>query len=201
MCIPLRISRSEALAFFRKTPSLISFVVIHLKSAKMPSLGLTFTIIVFFLSFYCSGHFAQNGHRHASHVHSKRQVATNSSTVDPSITPLKAENISFFADAPTNFLMRQPWSAENVTEAKFHAKFAPALDLVTTTAADSNDYTCGANKACRLHLACCNGVSGQCGYGPEYCGSDVCISDCDAKAECGQYAAVGKEECPLVSPN
>ncbi|KAK7039901.1 hypothetical protein R3P38DRAFT_2902374 [Favolaschia claudopus] len=45
--------------------------------------------------------------------------------------------------------------------------------------------------------ACCNGQSGFCGFGSKFCGSDVCTSNCNAKAECGPDAPAGKEECPL----
>lgn len=31
---------------------------------------------------------------------------------------------------------------------------------------------------------CCSS-SGSCGFGPNYCGEDVCISTCDVVAECG----------------
>lgn len=167
----------------------------------MQSHCFTFVIVWLSLFSHCLGrHLTHSGHHHhAGKVLSKRQNATNSSGVDPDIKPLNSTNISFFSDAPDYFLMRQPWSADNATEAEFHATFAPALDLVSTTTASSNDYTCSANKPCRDHAACCNGVSGQCGFGPEYCGADVCISDCDAKSECGEYAAEGKEECPLVT--
>lgn len=39
-------------------------------------------------------------------------------------------------------------------------------------------------------------MSGWCGYSPTYCG-DGCTSNCDAKAECGQYSATGDATCPL----
>jgi chitinase len=44
--------------------------------------------------------------------------------------------------------------------------------------------------------ACCSST-GICGYSPDECGTGACLSNCDAKAECGQYAASGKEMCPL----
>lgn len=55
-------------------------------------------------------------------------------------------------------------------------------------------YSCSAKKPCE-NGACC-GKSGYCGYGPVYCG-DGCLSDCEAKAECGKYAEHGARECPL----
>ncbi|RWA12800.1 hypothetical protein EKO27_g2300 [Xylaria grammica] len=57
-----------------------------------------------------------------------------------------------------------------------------------------DDYTCSPGKPCSNH-ACC-GKSGYCGYGPTYCGT-ACTSNCDAKAECGQYASPAGKTCPL----
>jgi hypothetical protein len=37
---------------------------------------------------------------------------------------------------------------------------------------------------------------GWCGYGPTYCG-DGCTSNCDAHAECGQWAVPKDKKCPL----
>jgi hypothetical protein len=56
------------------------------------------------------------------------------------------------------------------------------------------DYQCGPGNPCS-NGACCGG-SGYCGYGPAYCGSG-CVSNCDAVAECGQYAKTPDTECPL----
>lgn len=57
-----------------------------------------------------------------------------------------------------------------------------------------DDYSCSASNPCP-NGACC-GASGYCGYGPTYC-SNGCVANCDAQAECGQYAPKGKEHCPL----
>jgi hypothetical protein len=56
------------------------------------------------------------------------------------------------------------------------------------------DYTCSASAPCS-NGACC-GASGYCGYGPTYCGAG-CLSQCDATAECGQYASAPGKKCPL----
>ncbi|KAK2773012.1 chitinase [Colletotrichum kahawae] len=56
------------------------------------------------------------------------------------------------------------------------------------------DYTCGPDKPCS-NGACC-GEDGWCGYSPTYCG-DGCQSNCDAKAECGEFAATAGQTCPL----
>jgi len=54
--------------------------------------------------------------------------------------------------------------------------------------------TCNANTPCP-NGACC-GSNGLCGYSPAECGSG-CASNCDAKAECGQYGKPGQQNCPL----
>ncbi|GKT51071.1 killer toxin subunits alpha/beta [Colletotrichum spaethianum] len=62
-----------------------------------------------------------------------------------------------------------------------------------------DDYTCTKEKPCK-NGACCGsffgGDQGVCGYGETFCGSD-CVSNCDAHAECGQYAQPAGKECPL----
>ncbi|KIJ58948.1 glycoside hydrolase family 18 protein [Hydnomerulius pinastri MD-312] len=49
--------------------------------------------------------------------------------------------------------------------------------------------------------ACCNGNSGFCGFGPEYCtpvaSGGNCTSSCDAQAECGPNAPPANITCPL----
>lgn len=57
-----------------------------------------------------------------------------------------------------------------------------------------DDHTCSASRPC-TNGACC-GASGFCGYGPTYCG-DGCMSNCDARAECGKYASTPNTKCPL----
>ncbi|EGU73090.1 hypothetical protein FOXB_16405 [Fusarium oxysporum f. sp. conglutinans Fo5176] len=66
---------------------------------------------------------------------------------------------------------------------------------VTDIAAD--DTTCSATKKCKQ--GCCN-KNGNCGFGPDYCGKDVCRSDCDRKSDCNpgfgkQWAK--SDKCPL----
>jgi len=55
-------------------------------------------------------------------------------------------------------------------------------------------YTCGPGRPCS-NGACC-GPSGNCGYSAAYCGPG-CLSNCDAKAQCGQYAKTPGTTCPL----
>lgn len=57
-----------------------------------------------------------------------------------------------------------------------------------------DEYSCSKDKPCS-NGACC-GSEGVCGYGPTCCGGG-CTSNCDAHAECGQYAQKPGQECPL----
>ncbi|CAF2505200.1 unnamed protein product [Rotaria sp. Silwood2] len=52
--------------------------------------------------------------------------------------------------------------------------------------------TCSATQEC-TNKACCSKF-GNCGYGPNFCGTG-CLSNCNAKAECGQYGV--QKLCPL----
>lgn len=53
--------------------------------------------------------------------------------------------------------------------------FVPVLALESgTCSADSPGYQ-----------GCCS-MAGYCGFGPDFCGKDVCISGCDRVAECGR---------------
>ncbi|KAF9891872.1 hypothetical protein FE257_003357 [Aspergillus nanangensis] len=55
--------------------------------------------------------------------------------------------------------------------------------------------TCAPGIPC-VNGACCS-KEGICGFSPDECGTDTCISNCDAKAECGQYALPDSATCPL----
>ncbi|KAH9919518.1 uncharacterized protein B0H18DRAFT_1122441 [Fomitopsis serialis] len=61
--------------------------------------------------------------------------------------------------------------------------------------------SCTADIPC-ANGACCNANSGFCGYGPEFCTpisslGGNCTSNCNAVAECGQYAPPVNRTCPL----
>lgn len=77
--------------------------------------------------------------------------------------------------------------------------------------------TCNAQTPCE-NAACCGGKNNNlCGYSPGECGAGKffillnsnqttaekltskgnCTSNCDAKAECGQYGKSGQQKCPL----
>lgn len=66
-------------------------------------------------------------------------------------------------------------------------------DLASLGNVSTTSSTCKKGVRCKL-TACCGGFfggdEGTCGFGPDYCGDD-CDSQCDAKAECGKYAAKG----------
>jgi Chitin recognition protein. len=55
--------------------------------------------------------------------------------------------------------------------------------------------TCAPGVPC-TNGACCSNT-GVCSYAPSSCGADVCISNCDAKAPCGEYANPDNATCPL----
>lgn len=56
------------------------------------------------------------------------------------------------------------------------------------------DSSCGPDKPCS-NGACCSS-DGWCGYGSLHCG-DGCQSNCNATAECGQFASEPGVACPL----
>ncbi|RKL14549.1 hypothetical protein BFJ70_g15708 [Fusarium oxysporum] len=78
---------------------------------------------------------------------------------------------------------------------RFRAWFFVVLLLCLYVAADST--TCSATKKCEQ--GCCN-KSGNCGFGPDYCGDSVCRSDCERKAECNPGFGskwAKSDKCPL----
>jgi len=91
-------------------------------------------------------------------------------------------------------------AAEGDNQTFFRLNSAYAL-LGTDSPAQLLDLpigTCNAQTPCP-NGACCSGGeggNGLCGYSPAECGA-TCTSNCDAKAECGQYGAPGKQTCPL----
>ncbi|KAH6871830.1 hypothetical protein B0T10DRAFT_590612 [Thelonectria olida] len=70
------------------------------------------------------------------------------------------------------------------------------LLCLCVAAATDDDTTCSATKRCKK--GCCN-KSGNCGFGPDFCGTN-CRSDCDRKSECNPgFGAKWSEvdKCPL----
>ena len=64
-----------------------------------------------------------------------------------------------------------------------------------TAAATDETGTCAPGSPCSNGACCSN--KGVCGYSPDYCGTGNCISNCNAKASCGKYAAAENRTCPL----
>ncbi|KAJ6071012.1 glycoside hydrolase [Penicillium canescens] len=68
------------------------------------------------------------------------------------------------------------------------------VNLVVAEDAKGTSGSCSKDSKCVS--GCCSN-SGYCGFGPDFCDDDVCMSGCDAKAECGPYAQVANTTCPL----
>ncbi|KAJ5608926.1 glycoside hydrolase family 18 protein [Penicillium herquei] len=86
------------------------------------------------------------------------------------------------------------WSLKHI------AGWAIVLSIASQAVADdpsSDPYSCSATSPCKI--GCCSNT-GVCGLGPDFCGSDVCISSCDAKSDCdpgwgSEWSTA--ETCPL----
>ncbi|KAJ5735165.1 glycoside hydrolase family 18 protein [Penicillium malachiteum] len=86
------------------------------------------------------------------------------------------------------------WSLKHI------AGWAIVISLASRVVADdpsSDPYSCSATSPCKI--GCCSNT-GVCGLGPDFCGSDVCISSCDAKSDCdpgwgSEWSTA--ETCPL----
>ena len=72
------------------------------------------------------------------------------------------------------------------------------LSAVSPVLSQSTNFQCSATKPCAV--GCC-GPFGICGLGPDFCAPGVCVSSCDAKAECDPAnwgpTYVTSETCPL----
>ncbi|GKT64295.1 chitinase [Colletotrichum tofieldiae] len=95
-------------------------------------------------------------------------------------------------------LLARPASALAAAESDFAIQ-AKQTDLVT--AAAENDYSCSRTKPCEL--GCCkldDTGTGVCGAGPDFCGADVCYSQCSWKSECDPGWGIqwsNASSCPL----
>ncbi|KAK6337057.1 hypothetical protein TWF718_009843 [Orbilia javanica] len=69
----------------------------------------------------------------------------------------------------------------------------PLFALLLYITGVQSQATCSAKSPCKV--GCCSKF-GNCGFGPDFCGTG-CLSNCDAKAECGKDAPAGKQNCPL----
>lgn len=54
------------------------------------------------------------------------------------------------------------------------------LGVSAVSATTGSSGTCSKTQKC---VSDCCSESGYCGFGPDFCGDDVCVSDCDAQAE------------------
>lgn len=64
------------------------------------------------------------------------------------------------------------------------------LNFVQAADTAGSSGTCSSTSKC---VSGCCSKSGYCGFGPDFCGESICISDCDAQAECGRKST-GKKE-------
>ncbi|KAI0206817.1 hypothetical protein F4808DRAFT_466759 [Astrocystis sublimbata] len=97
-----------------------------------------------------------------------------------------------------NSTLANATAVEQVSPSYFNLNSAFAL-LRTDIPAEALDLpigTCNDETPCP-NGACCGKNNGLCGYSPTECGAGNCSSNCNAKAECGQYGVPGKQNCPL----
>ncbi|KAL4734493.1 hypothetical protein BDV11DRAFT_212744 [Aspergillus similis] len=66
---------------------------------------------------------------------------------------------------------------------KAHLSAGIFISSLWSSWASAQSGTCNATSEC---VSGCCSTSGYCGFGPSFCGDDVCVSSCDAVAECGQ---------------
>ncbi|KAE8353840.1 hypothetical protein BDV28DRAFT_132353 [Aspergillus coremiiformis] len=102
--------------------------------------------------------------------------------------------IILFGILPSILCVRANWASVPQTKHVIHHDMDPIDGQSPNTSLVRRDYMCGPRNPCS-NGACC-GSSGFCGYGPIYCGTG-CVSNCDATAECGQYAKTPGKTCPL----
>ncbi|KAF9876847.1 hypothetical protein CkaCkLH20_05693 [Colletotrichum karsti] len=104
-----------------------------------------------------------------------------------------------FSKTPLLLLLLLPLLARLTTAESDFSIQAKQTDLVSVAA--DEDYSCSRTKPC--DLGCCKLDStgaGVCGAGPDFCGADVCHSQCSWKSECdpGWGAAWSNaSSCPL----
>ena len=134
-------------------------------------------------------------------------AACSAATNYSSTAPFKLQNTSYTAvpQLPRNGseplkALYQPYS--NKTPVFKNDSLIQALsspeDGALRKRATSDDLPEG---ACAPGIPCKNGAccsnTGVCSYAPSSCAPENCISNCDAKAPCGQYAKPENAVCPL----
>ncbi|KAI8631443.1 family 18 glycosyl hydrolase [Xylariaceae sp. FL1651] len=86
-------------------------------------------------------------------------------------------------------------SSTQDSDISFKPPIQPLLQKLAIQGRDLPTGTCNGDTPC-VNAACC-GTNGLCGYSPTECGAGNCTSNCDAKAQCGQYGMPGQQNCPL----
>ena len=87
-----------------------------------------------------------------------------------------------------------PFAAHSLSSVMLRIfSFLSSLAFLAFATAQGDLSTCSATKPC--FQGCCS-HDGNCGFTPQHCGTG-CVSNCDAKAECGQYASSNATDCPI----
>ena len=128
---------------------------------------------------------------------------------DPQLAPpLPIQKISddyIIAQSSTNSTNLTSVSSRSLhastSSARFNSLFRREVERCSTSSpcADGRSVRLTYSPAPKANSAldsCC-GTTGICGYGPEYCGSGNCTSNCDATAMCGQYSKDGDIPCGM----
>ncbi len=134
-------------------------------------------------------------------------AAISSSLDNSSATaPYKVQNTSFPASSPLpkngSVPLRPLYAAYSDKTPVFSndsliRALSPRTDggIRKRAIVDLPEGVCAPGTPCR-NGACCS-KTGVCSYAPSSCDTKNCISNCDAKAPCGEYGAPGNSTCPL----
>ncbi|SPJ79175.1 related to chitinase [Fusarium torulosum] len=138
----------------------------------------------------------QSHHRHHHYLHESHLKTRDSG--GQLVCPPVPNKLFTGAD----LLAKVRYADRSTCDAKLEARSSLATRADSAIVADPNDpYSCSEQKPC-ANGACCS-KAGVCNYGPEACGTngkspnDKCWSNCDAHAECGRYAKIPGQKCPL----
>ncbi|KAI9831288.1 MAG: hypothetical protein M1826_003727 [Phylliscum demangeonii] len=102
--------------------------------------------------------------------------------------------------APPSIVVRDGSpSSEGANHAQSADDSTAYLEYANATLLKRDQYACKKGTHCKT-VACCGSfggtTTGECGFGPTFCGAD-CDSQCNAHAECGQFADPPGKKCPL----
>ena len=129
----------------------------------------------------------------SSSPYSTATISSNANISLPSADPSYGRNGSHIYEA-----LYQPHSNSTPVfqNTSIIQSLAPGSQLLSKRSALSlPDGVCAPGIPC-ANGACCS-KTGVCSYAPSSCAPANCISNCDAKAPCGQYAKSGAGTCPL----